>query len=74
MDCSTWFLVVFKPKRPYPSPPRFLAYTVLRYDRVRVFCCDCIQIFAGGDVVNTEFCVACSFALSCSQKCATCSF
>jgi hypothetical protein len=23
MDCSTWFLVVFKPKMTYPLPPRF---------------------------------------------------
>jgi hypothetical protein len=30
MDCSTWFLVVFKPKMTYPLPPRFSARTVLR--------------------------------------------
>jgi hypothetical protein len=64
----------FQAKKDLPPPPRFSAHTELRYDRVRVLCCDCIQIFAGGDVVNTEFCVACSFALSCSQKCATSSF
>jgi hypothetical protein len=30
MDCSTWFLVVFKPKMTYPLPPRFSAHTVLQ--------------------------------------------
>jgi hypothetical protein len=33
MDCSTWFLVVFKPKTPYPPLPRFSAREVL----LRVF-------------------------------------
>jgi hypothetical protein len=28
-DCSTWFLVVFKPKKTYPLPPRFSAHAVL---------------------------------------------
>jgi hypothetical protein len=52
MDCSTWFLVVFKPKMTYPLPPRFLLQQVLRLSLVKLSSRGLVRRFAG---LHVEF-------------------